>query len=294
MKSIFDGLQFFLSQDGNWKWVFCFILALSLMQLWKMLKIPADIIGLIRRYILKVSKGNLARASALTVLLFVCSGWMVNKIQFIEQRWLSPVYIGSYSFVDDDRQMIAYEMEIQKHITPKQLDTLRAYTIATAQALGCHPIRIYECALLENGLKPFRVRDDEIAAGWIQFTRRGLKSSGVTLEQVIAACRDKRITPIMALTDFYLKKRRIEAGRPLVSMLDVYMAIFSPAKVNSDLDATLYEGRGTPAYDKNKGLDGWRLEGEKIVRGERDGKITKREVFYCLEYKRLVFLKSKL
>ena len=64
--------------------------------------------------------------------------------------------------------------------------------------VGCSPLAIYEVAYSECGLNPFRIRDDGVAAGWIQFTTNGLPGiptdgRQTTLPEVKDACRRRDV-----------------------------------------------------------------------------------------------------
>lgn len=227
-------------------------------------------------------------------LLFSLRFQISGALQEIECRYLAPVYVGQYAASDETKIRI-YESEIRRHTTAGEFEIIRDSTRATAARIGSTPVAIYEAAYLECGLNPFRVRDDRVAAGWIQFTRVGLRGLGVSLEQVISACQRRDAALIMRLTDQYLcrKADRLPAGVSLRNTIDLYLAIFAPAHVGADPDRVVYAGFSNPAYYKNSGLDGWKVENGKIVRGEKDGKITAEEIHFCLERKKALLINRR-
>lgn len=285
MKTISDILQYMLSQGDVLRAVYAVALALLIMQLWKLRLVGWDVVKLVRRYVLRVSWGNAWKLVSLTLIIWGAAGPFVSALQYVEQRWLRPVYVNQYHYFDAQVLTKMYETEIAEHVTPLQLDTIRWWTKRTATRIGCTPLEIYETAYFESGGDPFNLKNP-IAAGWIQFTTNGIKSHGVTLSQVQAACKARYVTPIMRLTDEYLYRRQQNSGKPLVTRMDVYMAIFSPAFIGCrNPEQVIYQGRDNPAYYKNDGLDGWKVVDEKIVQGEKDGRIRYGEIELCVERK---------
>jgi len=239
--------------------------------------------------------GSVAWLSIGALTLYGLRFQISGALQEFECRYLSPVYVGQYTATDEMKIRI-YESEIRRHTTAGEFEIVRDSTRATSARIGSTPVAIYEAAYLECGLNPFRVRDDRVAAGWIQFTSVGLRGSGLSLERVIAACQDRDAALIMRLTDQYLRRKadRLPAGVSLRNTIDLYLAIFAPAHIGADPGKVVYAGFQNPAYYKNSGLDGWTVDGGKIVRGQKDGRITAFEIYLCLERKKALLLKNSI
>lgn len=283
MKNAFDLTQYLFANP-----VGCFILALVIMQIWKLRKILYDAVAVVRRYVIKASKGNAISLGVLGTFLLVISQPMGDLLQALEYRVVRPVWVGQYSYLSNDDQVQVFERELIKHVTPAQFDSVRAWTIRTAANVNSTPLAIYKTAYLECGLKPFRVRDDGVAAGWIQFTARGLRGLGISLDQVKRACHQQDIHTIMALTDAYLVRKYQRSGyKPLTRDIDLYLAVFAPAHIGASDNQVVYQGYSNPAYFKNDGLDGWYIDGGKIIRSRmaKDGKITVGEIRLALANK---------
>ncbi|MCS6930561.1 MAG: hypothetical protein NZM43_13820, partial [Saprospiraceae bacterium] len=177
----------------------------------------------------------------------------------------------------------ALRAELRSKVDAYTFEAVERWTDSTAKAIGCYPEAIYMVALLECGLDPFRVRDDRVAAGWLQFTRTGLQRHGVALERLINACNRKDVHFVMSLSHAYLIARRRQAKRPLNTAIDVYLAVFAPSKIGQEGTAVIYEGFNNPAYYMNAGLDGWRLSASGIIyRSRKDGRITIEELYLCM------------
>jgi len=249
----------------------------------------------VRKVLPPLKLGSLLWLCFGTILLYSLRFHIADALQDIECRYLSPVYVGQYTATDEMKIRI-YESEIRRHTTAGEFEIIRDSTRATAARIGSTPVAIYEAAYLECGLNPFRVRDDRVAAGWIQFTRVGLRGSGLSLERVIAACQERDAALIMRLTDQYLRRKadRLPAGVSLQNTIDLYLAIFAPAHIGADPGKVVYAGFQNPAYYKNSGLDGWTVDGGKIVRGQKDGRITAFEIYLCLERKKALLLKNSI
>lgn len=221
-----------------------------------------------------------------------------NLLQDIEQRYINPVYVTDYQ-PDNAGLIEIYERKIAEHCKGDQLQIIRDSTRAIAARIGSTPRAIYETALLECGLKWWRVRDDQIAAGWIQFTNAGLEGLGVSKQQVISACNsrsDAACSFIMHLTGLYLerKAKRMPEYATLINTIDLYLAVFAPIGIGKGTDFVVYSGFSNPAYYNNSGLDGWWVENDKILRAQsaRDGKITIFEIWCALESKRAKLIKT--
>lgn len=230
----------------------------------------------------------------LSVALYAISSPLSGWLEWYETAYIEPVYLENVR-PDSAALIELYETEIQRHTSPAEFQIVKTWTQNTAQRIGSTPVAIYEAAYLECGLNPFRVRDDRIAAGWIQLTRTGLSGLNVSHESVIQACRNRDTETIMRLSDAYLARKATKApeGTSMRNTIDLYLAIFAPAHIGKEPGAVVYAGRGNPAYDKNSGLDGWTVEGGKIVKGAKDGQITVREIWLCLERKKSILLDMK-
>lgn len=284
-----DAIQHGLSQH---RFAVCILLALALLQGLRLLSGAWSVLRVSASHIVPFWKvGTALKTAAIAAALYLFSPAIAEGLQYIEQYYINPVYYTTTA--PDTLEMLSrYETEIRKHTDGFEFEVLRTETAKTAQAIGSTPLAIYETAYLECGLNPFRVRDDGIAAGWIQFTRAGLAGLEIegrryTLEQVRGACLARDIRLIMRLTDAYLKRKHERAGRvPLCNGIDLYLAVFAPAHIGAPPERVVYAGCGNPAYDLNSGLDGWTVDAGKIVRGGRDGRITVFEIFLCLTRKK--------
>ncbi len=286
-----DAIQHAIT-DPAYRLAACFLLAFALLQGLRLLSGAWRVLRVAASYVVPFWKVG----TALKICFVAgCIYFLVRPIsfalQYIEQYYINPVYYTTTA--PDTLEMLArYETEIRKHTDGFEFEVLRTETAKTAQAIGSTPLAIYETAYLECGLNPFRVRDDGVAAGWIQFTRAGLAGLEIegrryTLEQVRGACRARDIRLIMRLTDAYMKRKHERAGLvPLNNGIDLYLAVFAPAHIGAPPERVVYAGCGNPAYDLNSGLDGWTVDAGKIVRGGRDGRITVFEIFLCLTRKK--------
>lgn len=291
MTAITDILQIALSQSGWLLFLACVGIVLAT---WQALRLSGAVWRVVLSVLIPVNLRSALSVAFLAGLLFVFSGPAHDLLQDIEVRYLQPVYVGQYT-ADDETKIRLYEAEIRRHTTPEEFEIVKTQTAITAARIGSTPLAIYETAWLECGLNPFRVRDDRVAAGWIQFTRVGLSGLGISLEQVIAGCQSRDAAFIMRLTDEYLcrKADRLPQGASLLNTIDLYLAVFAPAHIGADPDRVVYAGFSNPAYYKNSGLDGWKVENGKIVRGEKDGKITAEEIHFCLERKKALLINRR-
>lgn len=279
----------------QWGFPGCLALAVALTFVWRWVGSAFALASLMLRYTLPVSRlkalpGYLATVGAIAVLLWAFSGPLFAFSELLEYRYFEPVYLSER--IDDTRAVQMYEKTIRGKC-PIEAETVIRRTAETAAKINSTPLAIYESALLECGLNPFRVRDDHVAAGWIQFTRAGVSGLGVTLPEVIAACERRDVNFIMDLTDRYLVRKWEQAGKPdMRNTIDLYLAIFAPAHIAASPEKVVYAGFENPAYSLNSGLDGWYQDGERIARrSPGDGKITVWEIYLCLERKKRLLLK---
>lgn len=304
MKSFSDLVQILVLNGGL---VGIFVCILILILAWQALKIVRVSLGFIittmRRLLISFGKTKRQRWNAVTLLVLgalllnAFRGTLVDQIQYIEQAYLHPAYLNSDTSV---WALQMYENELKKHVGESEFEIVRQATRKTAHAIGSNPLAIYEVAYSECGMNPFcanvNERGDTVAYGWIQFTRagcHGINFAGrpVTMRTVKDWGRERNVGAMMDATHQYLTSRA--AGNALPTATDVYIAVFAPGMIGKSDDAVLYSARGEkPAnYFENAGLDGYGLEGEKIIhaRKYRDGKITVRDMRLHLALK-----KSKL
>ena len=235
-------------------------------------------------------------------LLFagVCLGLVIegiglqNIIDFFKQE-SAPA-----ARVSDDAFLKAAEVLLRENCGDGYTyEVVKEHVEQMAEEMGFRPENFYAVALVECGLNPFRVRDDGVAAGVIQFTRSGLEGltmgdRAISLEMVKHACRVKDADFIMRLTHVYLKRKMQRAGWPTIAGdLDLYLAVFAPAHMGASRETKVYCGKSNPAYYLNSGLDGWRMGDGIIYRGKKDGCITVGEIELFINYKRNTIVNLK-
>ena len=302
-KVLLDGTQVLLQQKGWERWLFCVLLVIALWQLVKLLRgtwrITAWLYRELRKMLFRWSFVNLSIAVITGTILWAFSGVLSDLLQEVEQRFFYPVWLNQYDDVNEERLTAIYEAELARHTDAYELEVVKRRTREIAQKIQSTPLAIYECAWLECGLNPFTVRKDQVAAGWIQFTRVGLsgirhEGQAVSFDQVLYACKRRDIQLMMNLTEIYLTTHYHIAGeRPLNNTIDLYLALFAPASIGAPHNKVIYQGRNNPAYYLNKGLDGWYItqtgDGrQQIFRKEAacDGAITIWEMYLALEAKK--------
>jgi len=294
-----DFIQYLLRQDTWFRWIVCILLVFFILQLIRIIKLILryvfKFIKESHRFIFVWGKRNLIIISILGTILWLFSNPLIDFVQEIEQRFLSPVYINEFGNLSEEHLIAVYEEELARQVDPYHKKVIAQRTREIAAKINASPLPIYEAAYLECGLNPFTVRSDQVAAGWIQFTRAGLgglryQGKPVSFEDVLQACRSKDIVFMMDLTELYLVDKYQRAGRkPLNNTIDLYLALFAPALIGSESGRIIYQGYDNPSYYKNDGLDGWYVTGQKQIlrkRTECDGKITIWEVFLALEAKK--------
>jgi hypothetical protein len=221
--------------------------------------------------------------------------FVLSGILFLGLEVFRPILIDTWfmlsppvyeSDISPDAQTAAMEAKLSRILSPSEFQTVQVWTQTTADSIGCNIADIYAVANCECGLNPYTVRRDGIAAGWIQFTSVGLQGvPGVSLPDVIRACRNRDAGKIMKWTHTYLTNAA--AGRKCSRPVDVYLLVFAPSKMGAADNVVLYSGWNNPAYYLNKCIDGWAKYGDRIVRQESlcDGRITVGELRLMLEYK---------
>lgn len=294
MKPALDILQILITLPAL-RWIGCVLLVAALAQATRLLRVSVSTLrAVVAACVVPVWKIHFwVKCAVPGTLVFMFSDNLHDFLQEIEYRLLQPVYV--YQTATDESRMAAYERILRKHTDSYEFAVVKRWTAETAGKINSTPMAIYETALLECGLNPFRVRDDLVAAGWIQFTDAGCLGLGVTKAQVIAACQNRDIETIMRLTDAYLVRRWEQSGKPdMRNTIDLYLAVFAPAHIGRAPEQVVYRGYNNAAYYKNAGLDGWFQDGGKIVRkaSECDGRITVWEIFLCLERKKGIALKQ--
>ena len=302
-KALLDFLQYLLNQDAWVRWIACIVLVYLV---WQSLRIVRLVLRHLFRFFKKTyrftfvwGKRNLIAMAVLGTLLWMFSNPLIDLLQEIEQRFLSPVYLDAYSNLSAEHLTAIFEEELGKHVDVYEKRVVVRRTREMADKIQSTPLAIYEAAYLECGLKPFRVRSDRVAAGWIQFTRTGLasltyKGKPVTMDDVFRACDTRDIEFMMDLTEIYLVRKYEQSGqKPLHNTIDLYLALFAPAYIGAASSQVVYAGLDNPSYYKNAGLDGWYVsanaDGRQQIfnkRSERDGKITIWEIFLALEAKK--------
>jgi hypothetical protein len=283
--------QQFLYQEGIYAYVACCMLAVVLWLAWRyfsavwwwIMRVWAEI----RRPFIPWAWKSLGVILALGGILWLVRSPFVGILQFVDQRWLHPVYLerDTAVYVTD-----VYEAEMGKYLFPSEVAIVKRRTADMAARLGTTPLAIYQVALAECGMNAFVIRTDGVAAGWIQFTANGLSGFGYTLTEVKAACRARDINFIMDLTEVYLTTWA--KGRPLRRPADVYACVFAPKFIGYPDEQTLYDTGDGDAYELNKGLDGYFVStknGRPIIMhspSKRDGRITIADLDLCLESKK--------
>lgn len=302
-RAVSDFLQQLLQQDAWLQWMVSIALVFIFFQLWRIARL---ILRLFWRafkqshnYVFGWSRRNLFLIAFAGTIVWLCSAWIVDGLQYLEQRFWTPVYVEEYAHLSENHLIALYEAELSKRVDPYHRDIIIRRTRETAAKIQSSPLCIYEAAYLECGLNPFTVRSDLVAAGWIQFTRIGLggltrQGKPVRFEDVLYACKNKDIDFMMDLSEQYLVDKYERAGKkPLYNTIDLYLALFAPALIGAESTKVVYEGWNNPSYYKNSGLDGWYTK--KMPNGRQqifrqksrcDGKITIWEMFLCLEAKK--------
>jgi hypothetical protein len=294
MTALSDLIQILLTYAPI-RWLVCVLLFVAFLQALRLISASwSALIAVIRRVAVPVWKlGFWIKSAFFGTLIFLFADQLSAWLQWAEDM-TNPVYLSTTTAVTPDHAVALYEARIRQHCDSYEANVVIQRTAETAAKINSTPLAIYESALLECGLNPLRVRDDRVAAGWIQFTRVGCSGLGVTMPQVIAACNRRDIHFIMDLTEKYLIRKWEQAGRPdMRNTIDLYLAIFSPANIGATPEKVIYAGFSNPAYYKNSGLDGWYQDGDRIMRGAKDGRITGWEIYLCLERKKGLLLKSK-
>jgi len=240
-------------------------------------------------------RGRLVRLSPVrgAVLLLLAVPVYLLRFSVIDGlQWLEQVENPAYVTADTSRALAIYEAELSRHCDPYEAEIVKRRTREIAARVGCTPLAIYEVAYSECGMDPFKVRDDGIAAGWIQFTSDGL--AGIApLSEVKAACKRRDIVRMMDWTQQYLVSR--SKGIPLVDACGVYTCVFAPGYVGHPESRVLYAGFENPSYYMNSIFDGYYVDDAGRIMHSRkiqDGKITIAEMRLHLEAKKARLIAS--
>lgn len=291
MKKVTDILQIALTMPDAFGYLASVLIVLSTLQVCKLFTITATTairaIRIARRGIIRLTWWRMAAAALVALPLYAFRYQAADTLQIIEQT-LQPAYVTA----DTSRHALAiYEAQLARRVDAYELEIVKQRTRDIAQKLSSTPLAIYEVAHSECGLDPFRIRDDGIAAGWIQFTRAGLQGIA-TLEQVKAACRARDIAAMMNWTEQYLTTRA--AGKPLPDAAAVYVAVFAPGHIGAPDAQVLYSGYTNPEYYLNSIFDGYYTTSAGQIfrtRAAQDGKITIKELRLHLEAKKSALIR---
>lgn len=301
-------MQILLTGESSLAFLLCvalsFLLFMALRSLRLLISLLFSIVRFFRRGVFRFNTGFVISVLACAFLLWGFRFQAAQLTADIKQRWISPTYI-----LPQDTSAWAlnrYETELDRHVSPAQSELIRRRTREIAARIGSTPRAIYEVAFSECGLNPFAFNvsqktGDTLAAGWIQFTRVGIRSLTIegkpaTFARVKQACRERDAALMMDLTEQYLVNAA--AGRPLPNSTELYTAIFAPSYIGEPESKVLYSGHENPSYYLNSVLDGRRFYSRTQADGSEkifwyrkpDGAITKQDLRLHLAWKCSKFL----
>lgn len=291
-----DLIQILLSLPGFWLgWAGALIVVLFLAQALKFvsktLSLLRTCVRTARTWFIRLTWQRIAGYGVVALSVMPFAPELSNGLQWVENNWIDPVYVTP---ADTSAWALSqYEAALERKLSPGEAETVKRRTREIAAKVGGTPQAIYEVAYSECGLNPFCIRNDGIAAGWLQFTRAGLDGLGVSLDEVKRACYNRDAAFIMDVSEKYLV--RAAGGHALPTSTDIYTAVFAPAFVGMPESTILYQGHNRPSYFLNAGLDGhkYRMSGNKLVWfREPDGAITINDLRLALAAKRCKFLKQ--
>lgn len=236
-----------------------------------------------------------------------------DRIQWVEQTLISPVYFAAMEADTSSAAAEAYTRKLQRSLGPADYALFLRRTAEIAAKCGSTPLSFYEVYESECGSNPFAVnqRDifdkngrfvqpDTVAAGPIQFTAAGVSGlvmdgEPVTMRKVKDAILSRRLGWLMDLQEIYMA--RAAGGKPLPRPCDVYTAVFMPSFVGGSMETVLASKWGDKPqyYHQNIGLDGWQLSPSgKVLHldSARDGKITIQDLALCLAAKKAAVCKA--
>jgi hypothetical protein len=288
VKKILDIFQFTLDLPGPLALIACVLFVLLC---WQALKLACTgfylfgwCIDTLKRVLINLSLKNMALCGLFALPIFLLRSQVSELAQWVEQRYIDPAYMVA----DTSPHVTAiFEMEIDRKLDKYEAEVLKTRTRQLAAKIGSTPLSIYMVALSECALDPFAIREDGIAAGWIQFTRAGLDGLGVSLAEVKNMCYRRDIHGIMDLTDKYIL--RAAGTTALPRPCDVYTAVFAPGHIGKPDEHPLYSGVNNPAYYLNApALDGFYIADGLLLQSRKmfDGKITISDLNLSLEAKK--------
>jgi hypothetical protein len=303
MKKIIDIIQVMMTDDSLLGWLTWAGLFLVIFQGFKIIGYILGLIGSIwdnrSKILLKARWSTVIIAGLFALFAWIFRYQINDQVQYIEQVYLKPIYLNS----DTSYWSVSiYEQELKKHTSEYEFQITKEETAHMAFDVKSSPLAIYEVNYSECGMNPFAVNinefGDTVAVGWIQLTTNGIKDikvdgHDITWKEVKSWVPTRNIRAMMEASRQYLITRA--AGRPLPTSTDVYIAVFAPSFIGYSDAQTLYSISSWPqAYIQNKGLDGYGLVGDKIVKGRMfmDGKITVQDMRLHLALKKAKFLKA--
>lgn len=298
---ITDLAQILLNQSGAWKFFSCALIFclcwLAWRYFWALVSLLFKVWKEIKKPFIPLKWGSLFFILIGAGAISVCSEWLSEKIEWVEQKYLDPTYISSDT---SSFAVKCYETELSKNLSGEQMQILVKWTDQIAKDCGTNRLALYEVYNSECGLNPFAVnvryrngRTDTIAASILQFTAAGISGLS-TMREVKDAVIKKDLEFLMTLAHKYMV--RASQGKALPTAASVYTAVFMPSFVGGDMNTVLASLKSSRPdwYLENIGLDGHYLDGQKIMTSPkaRDGKITIHDLHLHLELKKALLLKK--
>lgn len=240
----------------------------------------------------------------LSVSGYMVRGTVIDFAAYAVQSYFDPVYFSVYNADSTSATEQAYIRKLRTRVTENQYEYFMAMTEQMAAEHQSTVLAFLEVYESECGMNPFACNvnenGDTVAAGPIQFTRvgiGGLELNGVTatMRRVKDAVISKDLRYLIELQCVYL--RRAAGGRPLRRSCDVYTAVFMPSfigKPDNTVLACSACDRPDFYFENAPALDGYRLDGDKILKSPRyrDGKITINDLSLALTYKKAAVVKQ--
>jgi len=297
---ITDLAQVLLNQSGAWKFFSCALIFclcwLAWRYFWAAVLLIIKIWKEVKKPFIPWKWGSLFFILFGAGLISLCSEWLSDKIEWVEQKYLDPTYISSDT---SSFAVKCFENELSKNLTGEKMQILVKWTDKIAQDCGSNRLALYEVYNSECALNPFAVnvryrngRTDTIAASILQFTAAGISGLS-TMREVKDAVIRKDLEFLMTLAHAYMV--RASQGVRLPNACNVYTAVFMPSFVGGDMNTVLASLKSSRPdwYLENIGLDGHYLDGQKIMTSPkaRDGKITIHDLHLHLELKKAQLLK---